>query len=244
MHRSLEREVVVIVGGSSGMGLAAAGRCLAAGAAVTIVGRDEARLEAARKALGGSSRLAALPADLSSEAQVRSLFARFDEVHHVVSTAADIRGAYEHLPDLKLEAVERAVGSKLTGPILLAKHAAPKLRPGGSITFTSGIAAYRPSPRGAVVAAINAGLEGLVRALAVELAPIRVNAVSPGWVRSPIWADVAGDRTDEILNAMAARLPVGRVGEPADIADAIAFLIGNAFTTGTVLHVEGGHRLI
>jgi NAD(P)-dependent dehydrogenase (short-subunit alcohol dehydrogenase family) len=112
------------------------------------------------------------------------------------------------------------------------------------MTFISGIAAYRPAARGSVVAAVNAALEGLVRALAVELAPIRVNAVSPGWVDTTIWTQVAGDRKAEMLAAMAERLPVGRVGQPEDIADAISFLIGNGFSTGTTLHVEGGHRLV
>ncbi|HDY8665635.1 TPA: SDR family oxidoreductase, partial [Klebsiella pneumoniae] len=73
---------------------------------------------------------------------------------------------------------------------------------------------------------------------------IRVNAVSPGWVNTPIWSLVAGDKKDDVLAAMAKRLPVGRIGEPDDIADAISFLMGNTFTTGTILHVEGGHRLI
>ncbi|RUV74884.1 SDR family oxidoreductase, partial [Mesorhizobium sp. M1A.F.Ca.IN.020.30.1.1] len=91
---------------------------------------------------------------------------------------------------------------------------------------------------------VNAGLEGLVRALAIELAPIRVNAVSPGWVDTPIWQFVAGDAKDETLAAMAKRLPAGRVGRPEDIADAIRFLMGNGFTTGTTLHVEGGQRLV
>ena len=85
------------------------------------------------------------------------------------------------------------VESKFYGPLLLAKYGAPRFRH-GSITFTSGIAAYRPAARGAVVAAVNAALEGLVRALAIELAPIRVNAVSPGWVDTPIWSFVAGDK--------------------------------------------------
>ena len=90
----------------------------------------------------------------------------------------------------------------------------------------------------------SAAFPPLVRALAVELAPLRVNAVSPGWVDTSIWADVAGERKDEMLAAMAQRLPVGRVGQPQDIADAIGFLLHNRFTTGTVLHVEGGHRLV
>jgi len=136
------------------------------------------------------------------------------------------------------------VESKLYGPLLLAKYGAPRLPVIGSITFTSGIAAYRPAARGSVVAAVNAAVEGLVRALAVELAPIRVNAVSPGWVDTSIWTFVAGDKKDETLSAMAKRLPVGRIGQPDDIADAICFLMGNTFTTGTILHVEGGHRLV
>jgi len=226
------------------MGLALAQRCLEAGARVTIVGRHAARLQAARDVLGTSTALDAVVADVSHEEQVADLFERIDELDHVVSTVADIKGAYEQLPDLDLKAVQRAVDSKIYAPLLLAKHGAPKIDPKGSITFTSGIAAYRPSARGSAVAAVNAALEGLVRALALELAPIRVNAVSPGWVDTSIWTFVAGDRKDEVLGAMAERLPVGRIGQPDDIADAIAFLMGNAFTTGTVLHVEGGHRLI
>jgi NAD(P)-dependent dehydrogenase (short-subunit alcohol dehydrogenase family) len=80
--------------------------------------------------------------------------------------------------------------------------------------------------------------------MAVELAPLRVNAVSPGWVRTEIWEDVAGAETDALLASMAQRLPVGRVGMPQDIAEAFLFLMRNGYTTGTVLHIEGGHRLI
>ncbi|HET6807103.1 MAG TPA: SDR family oxidoreductase [Frateuria sp.] len=234
---------ILIVGGSSGMGLAVAQRCLEAGAAVTIAGRSAERLQAARATLQAPARLQAVEVDIAQEAQVAALFARTGTLDHIVSTAADIRGAYQLLPALDLADAQRVVDSKFLGPLLLAKHGAPKLDAAGSLTFTSGVAAYRPAARGSVVAAINAALEGLVRALAVELAPLRVNAVSPGWVDTPIWSAVAGDAKDATLDAMAQRLPVGRIGQPADIADAIAFLMGNGFTTGTVLHVEGGHRL-
>jgi NAD(P)-dependent dehydrogenase (short-subunit alcohol dehydrogenase family) len=235
---------ILIAGGGSGMGLALAKNCLEAGAQVIIAGRNEARLARACGELHRPSQLKAVVADIAREDQVANLFDEAGPIDHVVSTAADIAGAYELLPSLDLEAAQRVVESKLYGPLLLAKYGAPKLSPAGSITFVSGIAAYRPAPRGAVVAAVNAALEGLVRALAIELAPIRVNAVSPGWVDTSIWTFVAGDKKDETLTAMAKRLPVGRVGQPVDIADAIAFLMGNTFTTGTILHVEGGHRLV
>ncbi|OBQ73303.1 SDR family oxidoreductase [Mesorhizobium erdmanii] len=241
---SISNQKILIVGGGSGMGLALARRCVEAGAEVVIAGRGEQRLSKAREAFGNPAGLDVAVVDITREDQVASLFARVGGLDHIVSTAADIEGAYRLLPELDLEAAQRVVDSKLFGPLLLAKHGAPRLSASGSMTFVSGIAAYRPAPRGSVVAAVNAALEGLVRALAVELAPIRVNAVSPGWVDTEIWAQVAGDRKAETLTAMAERLPVGRIGQPGDVADAIFFLLGNGFATGTTLHVEGGHRLV
>ncbi|RWA67538.1 SDR family oxidoreductase [Mesorhizobium sp.] len=240
----MDKTRILIVGGSSGMGLALARRCLEEGAGVTIAGRGEAKLNAAREELGHPAALETAVVDISREDEVAALFARIGGLDHIVSTAAAIEGAYRLLPEIELEAAQRVVESKFYGPLLLAKHGTPKLSANGSLTFVSGIAAYRPAARGSVVAAVNAALEGLVRALAIELAPIRVNAVSPGWVDTPIWQFVAGDAKNETLAAMAERLPVGRVGRPEDIADAIRFLIGNGFTTGTTLHVEGGHRLV
>lgn len=240
----MDNRKILIVGGSSGMGLALARRCLDEGAAVVIAGRGEAKLNAARDELSRPARLETTMVDISRETEVAALFEHIGRLDHIVSTAADIEGAYRLLPEIELEAAQRVVESKFYGPLLLAKHGAPKLSANGSLTFVSGIAAYRPAARGSVVAAVNAALEGLVRALAVELAPIRVNAVSPGWVDTPIWQLVAGDAKDETLAAMAKRLPAGRVGRPQDIADAIRFLMGNGFTTGETLHVEGGHRLI
>ncbi|TBZ76337.1 SDR family oxidoreductase [Rhizobium leguminosarum] len=240
----IEGAKIIIVGGSSGMGLALARRLLGEGAAVTIAGRSEDRLAAARRALGDYPGVATIAVDISREEEVAALFRNGRPVDHIVSTAADIGGAYQLLPSIELAAAQRVVESKFYGPLMLAKYGAAHLPPSGSITYTSGVAAYRPAARGSVVAAVNAALEGLVRALAVELAPIRINALSPGWVDTPIWSFVAGDAKQATLDAMAQRLPAGRVGRPDDIADAIRFLIGNGFTTGTILHVEGGHRLI
>jgi NAD(P)-dependent dehydrogenase (short-subunit alcohol dehydrogenase family) len=235
---------VLIVGGSSGMGLALSKSLLVERAEVIIVGRSETRLSEAKQRLAHAEKLRTFSVDIAQEDQVADLFQQTGQLDHIVSTAANIEGAYQLLPSLEIEAARRVVDSKLIGPLLLAKHGAPVLSATGSITFTSGIAAYRPAARGSVVAAVNGALASLAYALAVELGPIRVNVVSPGWVDSPIWKFVAGDARSETLNAMAARLPVGRGGQPEDIADAIRFLMTNSFVTGTVLHVEGGHRLI
>ncbi len=255
MGNNLAGQRVMVVGGNSGMGLAVSARLMKMHCQVLIVGRSRDKLDAAREQLGALGDKAPkqapafndpilLQADVTDDAQVQRLFEASGPVDHLICTAADIRGAYELLPQLPLDALDRAIRSKVIAPILLAKHGAPHMPAHGSITLTSGIAAYRPRPKGVAVAAINAALEGVVRAMAVELAPLRINAVSPGWVRTPIWNDVAGADSESLLAAMAERLPVGRVGTADDIADAIAFLLGNGYTTGTVLHVDGGHRLV
>jgi NAD(P)-dependent dehydrogenase (short-subunit alcohol dehydrogenase family) len=139
----------------------------------------------------------------------------------------------------------RAVRSKFLGPYFAVQQAAPRMTAGGSITFTSGIAAYRPAPGGSLAATANGGLESMVRAFALELAPVRVNAVSPGWVDTPIWDELATPEAKQArLSELAARLPAGRIGTPADIANAISYLIGDDFVTGTVLHAEGGQLLV
>ncbi|WP_112248341.1 SDR family oxidoreductase [Kribbella monticola] len=234
----MRKERVVIVGGSSGMGLALATELVAQGTEVIIAGRSADRLEAVdlpvRKVV----------TDIGDEQGVERLFKTTGPVDHLVTTAADISGSYQPIREYDVAAARSAIESKLIGPLLLAKHGAPVIAPGGSIVFTSGIAAYRPGPRGSMVAALNGGLGSMAAALAVELAPIRVNVVSPGWVDTPIWQSVAGDAKDETLAAMAARLPVGRIGRTNDIAEAIIALLRNGFITGTVLHADGGHRLV
>ncbi|MGF6888338.1 NAD(P)-dependent dehydrogenase (short-subunit alcohol dehydrogenase family) [Nocardia sp. GAS34] len=234
----------LIIGGSSGMGLALARDLLRDGHEVTIAGRSRDRLDAAAADLA-SDRLHTVRADITDEESVRTLFGDTlsGPIEHIVVTAADMAAGYGPLAELPLADARSIIDAKVLGPWLVAKYAAPLLT--GSLTVTSGIAAYRPAAVGStVVATANAALEGLVRALALELAPVRVNAVSPGWVDTPIWNAFAGDSKDERLAAMAARLPVERIGRPEDIAAAFRAVIDNGFMTGTVLHVEGGHRLV
>jgi hypothetical protein len=140
--------------------------------------------------------------DIGQRSQLAALFVRVDRFDHLVVTAADL--PYGPVMELTESDLMRAVRSKFLGPVFAAQESAARINSGGSITFTSGIAAHRPMRGGSAAAAINSGLEGLVRALAIELAPLRVNAVSPGWTDTPIWDGMAGmtkerknDRTPE-----------------------------------------------
>jgi NAD(P)-dependent dehydrogenase (short-subunit alcohol dehydrogenase family) len=236
-------DTAVIIGGSSGIGLAVADVLLGQGAAVTVAGRSPGRLNSAERFLASRHRHATLQlvvADASREEDVERLFKDAGPVEHVVLTAADVSGAYQRVKSLDLASARHLIDTKLVGALLAAKHAEVT----GSLTFTSGIAAYRPAAGGSVVAAVNGALESLAYALAIEMAPVRVNVVSPGWTDTPVWDTIAGEARSARLDAMAARLPAGRVGTPGDIAQAVLALIGNPFMTGTVVHVDGGQRLV
>jgi NAD(P)-dependent dehydrogenase (short-subunit alcohol dehydrogenase family) len=238
---------IVVIGGSSGIGLAVARRSLDDGATVVIAGRSQRRLDAARAELARTGppagRLSAHPVDIGDPAQVARLFERVGTLSHLVVTAADL--PYGPAVSLSEDSILRAVRSKILGPLFAAQQAAPRITKPGSITFTSGVAASRPAPGGALAATVNGALESMVLALALELAPIRVNAVSPGWVDTPVWDRLA---TPDVKNArmadLAARLPARRLGRPEDIANAVAFLIADTFVTGTVLHAEGAQVLV
>ena len=238
---------IVVIGGSSGIGLAVARRSLDDGATVMIAGRSQQRLDAARADLDRTGppagRLSTHPVDIGDPAQVTRLFERVGTLSHLVVTAADL--PYGPVVSLSEDSMVRAVRSKILGPLFAAQQAAPRITKPGSITFTSGIAASRPAPGGALAATVNGALESMVLALALELAPIRVNAVSPGWVDTPVWDRLA---TPDVKNArladLAARLPARRLGRPEDIANAVAFLIADTFVTGTVLHAEGAQVLV
>ncbi|WP_437311244.1 SDR family oxidoreductase [Sorangium sp. So ce388] len=237
---NLEQQHVVVIGGSSGIGLGVARACLARGATLTLVSRSPEKLAGAAAELGDARRVRTFAADVTQEAEVRSLFDQHPPARHVVVTA--VQGHYQPVREMDIAAARRLIDSKLVAALHVAKHA--RIEPGGSLVFTTGIAAVRPGPGGAVVAAVNGALMSLVRALAIELAPVRVNALSPGWVDTPVWDSIAGGAKEERFAQHARRLPVGRIGAPADIADAALFLMGNGFTTGEVLHVDGGHRLV
>ena len=231
---------IVIIGGSSGTGLATARAAAAAGAAVTIASSDQGRLDAALAGLPGNCDGAVV--DTRSEAAVAALFARAGELDHLVYTAGDALGQ-RALKDLSVDEARQLFGVRFWGAVAAVKHAAPRLRSGGSIVLTSGTIGVRPTP-GAALAASGAGaIEGLTRGLAVELAPIRVNAVRPGVIRTPMWNQIPEPQRETLFATLAERTLTKTIGEADQIAMTHLFLMENRFVTGTVLTVDGGFVL-
>ncbi|MFJ3904188.1 SDR family oxidoreductase [Streptomyces sp. NPDC090025] len=236
---ALDGRRIVVVGAGSHTGRRLAETASAAGAEVILAGPDAAKLAATAERLAGPA--VVQPVDLADEDSVAALGSAVGRFDHLVSTAA--MPANGPVAALDLAAVQRAFAAKVFGPLLLAKHLAGQVSEGGSFTFFSGIAAWRPAPQRVVMATANGALAFLVRALAVELAPVRVNAVSPGIVDTGAW-DGLGTGKDEFLAGVAARNPARRAGSPDDLVRAALYAMTSPFVTGTVLHTDGGGRLV
>ena len=235
---------IVIVGGGSGIGLGVAAAALESGADIVIAGRSPEKLQAAEQTLGANRKVRSIAADMTQEAEIARIFDDVGAFDHLVSTAGTPPPG-DPIAATDIDGVRRFVDSKLVGAVVLAKHAARTLRPGGSMIFTSGINKDRPPvPGGAVVSAVAGSFSYFARALALELAPTRVNVVSPGWVDTPMWDELVGDAKSGFFADMAPRLPAGRIATPADIAPAYLYLMESEFTTGETIHIDGGHRLI
>jgi NAD(P)-dependent dehydrogenase (short-subunit alcohol dehydrogenase family) len=218
----------VFIGGSSGIGLASARRAVDAGWDVTILSRQPERADVAAEKVA---------LDVTDDKAVRSWFAAAGPIDHLVSSTVARAGG--PAKELDLDAARRAFETKLWGP--LAAIQAADVRE--SIVLLSGAAASTPMRGGSSTAAVNGAVEALVRTLAVELAPVRVNSVSPGIIDTPTWDATPADQREALFSRLAGALPVGRVGTADDVADAVWHLLVNGFVTGTVLHVDGGHRL-
>jgi NAD(P)-dependent dehydrogenase (short-subunit alcohol dehydrogenase family) len=234
MSEDLQHARVVVFGGSSGIGLASAAAAAHAGASVTIASRSQAKLEAAAASLGGGVRPMVL--DTGDDAAVERFFAGEDAWDHVVVSAAQTPSG--PVRTLSLADAKAAMDSKFWGAYRIARAA--KIREGGSLTFVSGFLSVRPSATSVLQGAINAALEALARGLALELAPVRVNAVSPGLIATPLWSAMPQNRRDAMFASEARRLPARRIGQPEDIAKAVLFLATTSFATGSTVRVDGG----
>jgi NAD(P)-dependent dehydrogenase (short-subunit alcohol dehydrogenase family) len=236
----LTNKTVAIVGGGSGIGLAVAKLAQSEGASIFILGRSLSKLDRAKDAIGEDINTIAI--DVMDEAAISQAFAKIGDFDHLFISAQDATTAA--LSATTIEKLSPTLDSKIWGALQVVKHSSDRIRTNGSITFISGLAGRRGYPGFAVAGAANAGIEAVARNLAVELAPIRVNTVCAGVIDTEMLDKVFGEQRGEIVEAIANKLPVQRIGKPEEIADAVLFLMGNGFVTGATLLVDGGDALV
>ncbi|MGA7782183.1 MAG: SDR family oxidoreductase [Paraburkholderia sp.] len=231
----MKQQTVVVIGGLSGIGRAVAQRAAAEGARVIAVGRRPAPA-------GWSQEIETASVDITDEAAVERFFSELGALDHLVVTSGPVISSAK-LVDLDINAAREAYDVKVFGQMRAAKHAARYIAKTGSITLTSGLLARKAVPGALVKATMNAAIENMGKTLAKELAPVRVNVVSPGMVETGMW----GEMPEAERKAMAAQagsgLPVGRVGQTDDLAQAYWLVMTNGFMTGAVVDVDGGGLL-
>lgn len=234
---SLGGRRVLILGGTSGMGLATARAARSAGADVAIVGRDPEKAEAARRAVGEGAVCGVL--DARDTVALAAFVESLDAVDHVVSFTGDQPAAA--VAEADHEMFTSAFDARVWAARNACAVAAPRMPPDGSFVFCSGLSALRPRPGRSAGAVATAALESFCRAMAVELAPLRVNAICPGAFDTEVLRRALNSQA--ALDRVAAAVPLGRIGQPAEIAHAVMFLLTNTYTTGTTLRVDGGFAL-
>jgi NAD(P)-dependent dehydrogenase (short-subunit alcohol dehydrogenase family) len=240
-ENGFDNKRVVIVGGSSGIGLAVAEKVAAHGGEVVIVSSNAERVQEAMQSIGGKTRGQAV--DVTDEKAVENFFASLGAFDHLVFTAGDSLQLHE-LAATDLRQARRAFELRYWSVLATVKYGSPQIRKGGSIVLTTGVAGQRPQSGWVIAASVCGTIEALTRALAVELAPIRVNAVSPGVVRTSLWQNMNSAEREQLFKSVGKRLLVGRVGEAHEIAQAYMFLIKEEFVTGQTVVVDGGTLLV
>lgn len=234
----MKGQTVVVIGGSKGIGLEVARQALARGARVIIAARSEAGLKAAAEANPG---LETAQVDATDRAALAAVFAGLGRVDHVYHAAGHFVGGPA---DGDIETYRAALEPRVFGIAHLVAATAGRIPPGGSIVLTGGVSTDRPAKGAWITNVGTAAAEQSARALALDLAPVRVNAVSPGWTDTPMWDALFGEDKHGAFADVAAKLPVGRIATAAEVADAVLFLMNNGSITGEVVHVDGGHRLV
>ena len=236
-----ESQRIVILGGTSGIGLATAERAAAEGATVIVASSRTDRIDAALERLPASAE--GYSVDVRREEPIRDLFSRLGSFDHLAFTAGETL-QIGPIADTDVDEARAALDVRVWGAYAAVKHAVAHLRPGGSIVLSSGIAGTRPGANWTVAASICGALDALTRALAVELAPVRVNAVASGVVRSNLWRGMSEEDRSAMYASLSEALPVGRVGEVSDIAEAFLYLMRNGYSSGATVTVDGGSVLV
>ena len=235
----LAGQTVVVIGGSSGIGLETARRARAQGAELVLTARDHDRLSRVGRELEAS--IAAF--DATDFAQLASFFGGLrTPIDHVLVTGPG--PYYAPLAELDFDKARRDVEAHLFLPLQVARNAIGKVRPGGTLLFMGGIGARRAAPGLALIAALGAGLPALTRNLALELAPIRVNLIAAGFVDTPLSASILGDGLDARREQLRKTLPIRRVVAPADVAALAIHLMTNTAITGATFDIDGGQQLV
>ncbi len=237
---NLKSKRVVVLGGTAGIGLGVARAAIAEGAKAVVASSSQARLTAALGAIGGQAEGRLV--DLADEGATQSFFEQVGPFDHLVYCAGEplqLLGA-----DADLAVVRKFFEVRYWGAFAAAKHGHKLILPGGSIVLTSGTASARPlGPGWAAASSICSAMEGLTKALAVELQPLRVNCVAPGVVKTDLWSSMTDVERDAFYSAEADRLPVRHVGEVDEIAQAYVYLMKQTYVSGQTLYVDGGGLL-
>ena len=234
MGHSLRQSRVLVLGGTSGIGLATAQAAAAAGAKVTVASRSSDKVNAAIARIGDGA--AGAPLDTTNDAALDAFFQQQPEWDHIVVSVAAGRSAGLH--DLSVQDAYGNMNAKFWTAYKTAKLA--RISAGGSLTLVSGFLSQRPNKDALLQGCINAALESLGRGLALALSPARVNTISPGLIDTPIRAGMPADKKKAMLDHAAATLPARRVGQAEDVADAILMVMTNPFMTGSTIFVDGG----
>jgi NAD(P)-dependent dehydrogenase (short-subunit alcohol dehydrogenase family) len=239
--QTFDGQRVVIIGASAGIGEATAKAFAARGASVIITGRSKERLDQAAQRIGLPVQVAEV--DATDRAALDAFFAATGTVDHLALAASPGAVGVGPIAGLDEAALRQAFDGKFFAHVKAIQAALPRLRAGGSVTIISAVSARVGFAGTAALAGVNGALEAIVRPLALELAPTRVNAVSPGVIDTPWWDGMPDDQRRAYFEAAAAVTPVRRVGRPEDVAGAVVYLAGAGFVSGTVLECAGGAQL-